>query len=109
MLRAAFLGTISAIAVALAIACTTSATLDGGATPCSSVPSSPSSGPDPALCVLPMLAKGIKTPWGQTLSGAAASCGVTSEQAQTLWNAHTQAEVLEGFVPKAVGTDAASN
>jgi hypothetical protein len=92
------LGTLSAIAVALAIfSCTSLSSPDAGG--CSS-PTAGDSG-----CVLPILAKGISGDWNAALTSAANACGVSRTTASSLWAAHVQAEVIEGFVPRAIGVD----
>jgi hypothetical protein len=88
----------SALLVVVALACTSLAPADAGGG-CAS----PSSGQ--AGCVLPILAKGIAGPWDVALTTAGNACGVSKDVASSIWAAHTQAEVLEGFVPRAIGTD----
>jgi len=96
----ALLGVLSAIAVCLAIACSALGASDAGA-PCAA----PSAGA--AGCVLPLLAKSVSVsqPWGAALDAAGKTCGVSPDAVSSLWASHVQAEVIEGFVPRAVGGD----
>lgn len=59
-------------------------------------------------CVLPALAHSVAgaVPWATALTIASTECGVTKPAAESIWASHTTAEVIEGFVPRAVGTDA---
>jgi hypothetical protein len=95
------LGLVGALAVALAIACTSLQGPDAGG---AGMASCASPTPGQAGCVLPILARNITT-WSAGLDEAKKACGVAPEVSATLWAAHTQAEVLEGFVPRAIGSD----
>ena len=53
-------------------------------------------------CVLPTVARNESNgvAWGNNTQMTSASCGVTVSTVTAMWAAHTQAESLEGFVPK---------
>jgi len=93
------LGLVGALAVALGIACTSLQPADAGTGPGCGAPN-----PGPAGCVLPILAANLTT-WDAGLEEARKSCGVAPEVSTSLWAAHTKAEVIEGFVPRTIGSD----
>lgn len=95
----ALMGAVAALGVALVIACTSLQPADAGTSGACASPS-----PGQAGCVLPILARNVTT-WDAGLQEAKASCGVSPEVSTSLWAAHAQAEVLEGFVPRAIGSD----
>lgn len=97
MKSAIILALASALLVVVGLACTSLAPADAGTC------AAPTAGQ--AGCVLPILARAITGPWDQALTLAGNTCGVSKDVASSLWAAHTQAEVLEGFVPRAIGTD----
>jgi hypothetical protein len=95
----ALLGIVGALAVALGIACTSLQPADAGATAACVNPT-----PGQAGCVLPLLAQNLAH-WDVALDDAKKACGVSPEVSRAIWASHTQAEVLEGFVPRAIGSD----
>lgn len=101
MIRASILGLLSALAVAILIACTSLSGQDAGASAPCAAPSAGAEG-----CVLPALAAHITDPWDGNLTSVSSTCGVQKEVAAAMWASHQKAEVLEGFVPRAVGVDA---
>jgi hypothetical protein len=95
----ALLGVVGALVVALGIACTSLQPADAGTSSGCGAPT-----PGQAGCVLPILAANLST-WDAGLDEARKSCGVAPEVSTSLWAAHTKAETLEGFVPRAIGSD----
>lgn len=57
---------------------------------------------DEIKCVLPTVARNLSAglSWETNTQKAADACGVTVESVISLWLVHTQAESLEGFVPR---------
>jgi hypothetical protein len=87
----------AALVVVVGIACTSLGA--GGDAGACSAPTAGQTG-----CVLPLLAKNLPD-WPLALQQAHDTCGVPSPVAQSIWDAHVQAETLEGFVPRAIGSD----
>jgi hypothetical protein len=73
------------------------ATPDSSATvhPCPTITGAPS-------CVLPTVARNLEggMSWADNTLKSGEACGVSSDIVTSLWLAHTQAESIEGFVPK---------
>ena len=55
-----------------------------------------------AACVLPTVARNLSagSTWQDNVTKSSQACGVSMDTVTSLWLAHTQAESLEGFVPK---------
>lgn len=81
------------------MACSATTTQDAGT--CVVPPGAPG-------CVLPPLARLVvaHASWDVALTAVSTNCGVSKQVVESIWSTHVQAEVIEGFVPRSVGTGA---
>ena len=91
------LGLLGAGAVVLGLAISIDCTPGSGGTPCPQAPPSD-------VCILPAVARDLAggMTWPTTLTDVSQSCGATQDAVGGAWSVHTQAETIEGFVPKAI-------